>query len=63
MNFTTPLITSMYQLRVWHSSGVAIFDVDTVEQGWTLWSNMLRNDGYYRKNSTTAKVLFATAPL
>lgn len=52
-----------YQLRVWHSSGVAIWDVESVEQGWTLWANFIKGNSYYARNSTTAKVLLADSPL
>ena len=52
-----------YQLRIWHRSGVAIFDVGSVEQGWKLWANMSKHDGYYQSNTTTVRVLLASAPL
>lgn len=53
----------MYQLRVWHRSGVAVWDVESVEAGWKLWANFIKNDSYYAHNSTTAQVLLASAPL
>lgn len=39
-----------WQLRVWHRSGVAIWDCDSP-------------DSYYRHNSTTAKVVLADSPM
>lgn len=52
-----------YQLRIWHRSGVAVFDVDSVEHGWKLWANMSKHDGYYQSNTTTVRVLTADSPL
>jgi hypothetical protein len=53
----------MYQLRVWHRSGLTVWDVKSVEHGWNLWANFLKADGYYRNNTTTARVVLASSPL
>lgn len=53
----------MYQLRVRHRSGIAIWDVDSIQAGWKLWASFIQNDSYYSHNTTTAQVLLATAPL
>jgi len=50
-----------YQVRAWHRSGLAIWDVDSVEHGWKLWSNLCK--GYYGSNTTTVKVVLASSPL
>lgn len=61
---TTQVPTSPYQLRIWHHSGVAIYDVATPAQGWTLWANMVKGgNSWWANSTTTVKVLLATAPL
>jgi hypothetical protein len=53
----------MYQLRIRHRSGIACFDVESVEAGWKMWAGFIHNDNYYRLNTTTVQVLLASAPL
>ncbi len=50
-----------YQLRVWHPSGVAVWDVESVSHGWGLFATLIK--GYYGQNATTAKVVLADSPL
>lgn len=52
-----------YQLRVWHRSGLAIWDVESPQHGWKVWANMVKRDSYYGMNTTTVKVVLAESPL
>lgn len=52
-----------YQLRVWHTSGVRIWDVESTAAGWKLWANIVKGDHYFQTNTRTAKVVLASSDL
>lgn len=53
----------LYQLRVWHGSGVRVWDVESTEAGWKLWANIVKSDPWFQKTARTATVCLATADL